>query len=176
MLCEEVTRRASIQYDVDISVARIPWILEQLAPKLLEPFSRSIAQVVQGRTQWPTPLLIPARLAPCVTAAVANPSTNTVPATPRRPFIMRPALDLNFMLRRIAIKKLAVIRDPKTFARRLHRQHVRQAQIAKLEMVPVSLAVCRDVHHRFSIRRRLNHPHQQVARRQRLLKSDRPRQ
>src|SRR6185369_10544947 len=80
------------------------------------------------------------------------------------------------MLRRIPVEKLTIIRDPKALALSFDSQHVRQAQIAKLEMMPVSLAVRRDVHHRLPGRCRLDHPHQAFTRRQRLLKRDRPRQ
>src|SRR6185369_6458137 len=173
MLREELRRRAALQQNVNVSIARLPRVLEQPAPEIFKPFGRTVAKIVQSRTQRPTPFLVPRRVTAGMTTAIANPTTDAVRATTRRAFTMRSRLQVNLMLRREAIEKLTVVRYPKVFARSLHVQHVSKAQIAKLEMMPVGLTVDRDIDHLLAGGRSLDHPDQSFTRRQRLLESDR---
>jgi len=117
MLREELRRRAALQQNVNVSIARLPRVLEQLAPEIFKPFGRTVAKIVQSRTQRPTPFLVPRRVTAGMTTAIANPTTDAVRATTRRAFTMGSRLQVNLMLRREAIEKLTVVRYPKVFAR-----------------------------------------------------------
>src|SRR5207245_10853408 len=86
--------------------------------------------------------------------------TDSMRAAPRSAFPVWSLLDLNFELGRILVQKLAVVCQPEALLLRLHFKRMRQTQIAKLEMMAVSLAIGRNVYHRPAIACSLKHLNQ----------------
>src|ERR1035438_8767817 len=71
----------TVQQDVHIVVAGLPWVLEQVAGTLLEDRCQFVAQGIEGLSQRRTPGLIPTR-APAIAAAIRPPSLNAMDAAP----------------------------------------------------------------------------------------------
>src|SRR5439155_19933600 len=96
--------RAAVENDVDVFVARLPWIFENLAAFLLETCCGRIAQPVHGLAQRHAPFLVPIWIPAGVAAAVARPALDSVRATPCGTFP-----DLSFVLRRVPLEIFAVV-------------------------------------------------------------------
>ena len=91
-------------------------------------------------------------------------------ATPRTALAFNAVIYLNFDFRRMSIEILAIVRDPKTGFLRFDVQRMRQAEIAKLEMMTIRLAISRDMHEISAPRSLDELLHQPPARRERSLK------
>ena len=164
-----------IEHQLDIGVARGPRIKEQVPTDCFELAGRIIAQEIECGSERRAPFLVPAGLAAGVATTIAYPTTDSMRAAPRSAFPVWSLLDLNFELGRILVQKLAVVCQPEALLLRLHFKRMRQTQIAKLEMMAVSLAVGRNVNHRPAIACSLKHLHQRPAGRESFLERDRAR-
>src|SRR6185503_19613075 len=151
-----------IEQDRYIVIPRRPRIAQQLTPIALKLSRRIITQKLKRGAQRLAPLLIPTRLTTSVTPTVSRPTRNPMHATPRTPFTVRPIINLNRQLRRMVIEILRVVRDPKTGGLGFNPQRMGQTEIAKLEVMPVSLTVSRNVY-KISEFRRSHKPLNQSA-------------
>ena len=98
-----------------------------------------------------------------------------MPATPRTSFSLRPIINLNLELGRMPIEILTIVCNPEPCLVCFKLQRMGQTEIAKLEMVPISLAISCYVNQISRSRRTNKVLHQSPTRRKRLLESNRPR-
>src|ERR1700730_5024201 len=118
-----------IENQLDISVARRPWVKEQIATDGFKLAGGIIAQEIECCSERRAPFLIPAGLTAGVATTIAYPTTDSVRAAPRSALASWAFFDLNFELGRILIHKLAVVCQPESLLLRFHFKRVRQTQI-----------------------------------------------
>ena len=73
----------AVKDDLNVIIARRPWVLEQLLGFLFVKRGQRVAQPIECGAQRGAPLLIPARMPTGVAAAVAPPAFDPVNTTPR---------------------------------------------------------------------------------------------
>src|SRR6185437_3167537 len=129
-----------VENNVDIVVARSPWIFEQILCLLLELGRNSIAQPIQRLSQRRKPLLIPSGMPAGITAAVGPPALDSMYAAPRGVFN-----DLRQNFGRMHLEELPVINQLSLAAGLNAVQSVTQRHLAIMMMVTVTLAVRCDV-------------------------------
>src|SRR5689334_14191908 len=108
-----------------------------------------------------------------MTAAVTNPATDAMRATPGGSFTIGSVIYLDFECRRVLGEILAVVHDPKVARWCVFCQRVGQAYLAKLEVMTIGFAVGRDVNHALAVCRLGESINQFTARFQKILKGDR---
>src|SRR6185369_15493469 len=167
---QERLTRIGIQNNGNVIVTCSPRIAQQPTRRVFKLSRRIIAQKLQRCSQRLAPLLIPAWLTTSVTPTVSRPTRNTVHATPRTSFTVRSVINLNGQIGRMMIEILRIVRDPETRSLRFNPQRMRQTEIAKLEVVSVSLTISRDVYEIPEPRRSHKFFYQPAARRQSALK------
>src|SRR5437588_12635990 len=146
------SRLLRVENQRDTVVTRWPGIDEQRSARRLKIFYVLISQKVQRLSQRRPPLLIPSRLATGVTATIANPAPDAMDTTPGCSFPVWPIVDFNLEFGRMFVEILSVVRDGQSARRRFLGERMSQTEIAKLEMMAVSLAVGRDIDHLFAVR------------------------
>ena len=132
---------AAVEHDVDVIVAGLPGIEQQLRGLALVGFDQAVAQMIERLAQGRAPGLVPARLAAGVAAAVGVPAAHAVRAAPGG--VLE---DLDFVGRRIDGEILAVVGEPGELVGLDVMQRVGQRHLALEMMMAVGLAVSGDVH------------------------------
>ena len=141
----EETARGSpasrVEQQLDVGVARLPGVLEQIAAELVEERGRLVAHQLDGAPQRRAPGLVPALGRAGVAAAVAAPAPHPVRAAPGRALAVGPGLELDLPGRRVAFEVLAVVGEAKPARRDLGQEGVGERALGVPDVVAEGLAV-----------------------------------
>ena len=74
--------RPAVEDHADVFIARAPWIAEDLAGFLFEPWCDGGSKPIQRFAQWPAPLLVPVRVSSGITSTVPVPPLQAMGAAP----------------------------------------------------------------------------------------------
>src|SRR5437588_555268 len=91
-----LARMILIEDQIDAVIAGLPGIDKEIAARRFKVLCILIPQKLEGLPQRSAPMLTPSRLSSGVTTAIANPTTDSVRATPGSSFPVRAIVDFNF--------------------------------------------------------------------------------
>src|ERR1051325_2230171 len=140
-----IARKVRVNDQVYVIVARYPRFNEQLALCRFKSERRVVSQKIERLAQGSAPSLIPSILRARLASAIAAPTAHAVRAAPCRAAPVRPGLDLHLHRGRVVIEKLGVIRHLKPAPAGFDFERVDERAVAPVEMMPVGLAVGRDI-------------------------------
>ena len=132
--------RQAIENDVDVFIARPPWILENLAAFLLKTWRHLIAQPIQSLAQRHAPFLIPIAMASRVASTIAVPAFDAMRTAPCTAFP-----DFGFTRRAMALQVLAIVGDHSGIVALDLMKRIGERHVALLVMMAVGLPVCGDM-------------------------------
>src|SRR5579872_3206080 len=134
-------RLRPVEHSADILVPCRPGVFQKGTSVQFVIGGKAIPQPIKSFSQRGPPLLVPARSASCVAAAITLPSVHSVRATPGSHF-----LNSNFFSGRMQREVLAIIRQPREFVFLNILQSKSQGHVAVWMVMSIGFAISRNMH------------------------------